>query len=142
MSLKCKIMRVDKDTIASHHILIFPCQIFIRRQIGQRRDIQDKYTSSYTTSLVNRSLIDIFSIRVGFISVDLIFLKISYLQYFFIEQRNLQQEAYHIYNMASVEDQDIDIRRREDAIAEVKALKGREYGKGITRCCHEEFIKP
>jgi len=44
--------------------------------------------------------------------------------------------------MASVEDQDIDIRRREDAINEVKALKGREYGKGVTRCCHEEFIKP
>ena len=46
--------------------------------------------------------------------------------------------------MASAEDQDIqDIsRRREDAILEVIALKGREYGKGVTRCCHEEFIKP
>jgi len=38
--------------------------------------------------------------------------------------------------------EDQDIRRRENAIAEVKVLKGREYGKGVTRCCHEEFIKP
>lgn len=41
--------------------------------------------------------------------------------------------------MANAEE---DIRRREDAILEVIALKGREYGKGVTRCCHEEFIKP
>ena len=44
--------------------------------------------------------------------------------------------------MANVEDQDIDIRRRENAIAEVKALVGLQYEKGVTRSCHEEFIKP
>jgi len=118
------------------------CQIFIRRQGW--RDIH-KYTSSYTTSVVNRSLINIFSIRVGFISVDLVFLKISFIFNTFSKNNaicNLHRRHIINYNMASVEDQDIDIRRREDAINEVKALKGREYGKGVTRCCHEEFIKP
>ena len=81
--------------------------------------IKDKYTSSYTTSVFNRSL-NTFS-KNNAICVE---------------------EAYQYLTMANVEDQDIDIRRREDAIAEVIALKGREYGKGVTRCCHEEFIKP
>jgi len=31
---------------------------------------------------------------------------------------------------------------REDTLIKVKALKGREYGKGVTRFSHEEILRP
>ena len=30
---------------------------------------------------------------------------------------------------------------REDTVIKIKALKGREYGTGVTRCCQEEFYQ-
>ena len=91
------------------------------------------------TRVVNRSCNYYFLyLRWPLISVGLIFLKISFI--FNTFSKNNAICTGHINTMASVEDQDI--RGKEDAIAEVKALKKREYAKGVTRCCHEEFIKP